>query len=502
MDELIKTEADLTEIADFLLADMGIPIREGAEPIVSRYMMICRDSAMFINGKKRGNTGGGSVVNTEFVHQGRYTMTHFDDFFPHNFREVAVARNLSEARFRFHHKDIQLPTEQMRSMEELPSAIDMYDDEFRQFTKDHPNTRISRELEVEHRVILNSNGGVAIQRVPFFTLHYSHGYSPIPSSRALRVVCTSDEDLRNLPQLIQYIADPTLDKRVKKAKTFCEAFHELHKITPLRYGSLEEAGIPLQGLYDVVMLTGVPVHEIFGHQFEEPIRYLNAGECGTFRAGQQVTEDSNIILRDNPYQRVAGFRTSGFTHFDAYGRRRKIQVHIKDGKVQGFLGSEYVDQDKLMQYLHIERSSVVGHGAQYNDGAFPQPRMTCTVLDGQPSSIDLEGKILVVAHTGHTNPNDKTYVVNAEECYVIRNGEPQRVIPLMITGGINQALANLTLLEGRSYQIGMCGKPNPIQRESNASTPVSQFTRDQMWGQQQVYPLPIHPKHLAVLIRE
>ena len=116
--------------------------------------------------------------------------------------------------------------------------------------------------------------------------------------------------------------------------------------------------------------------------------------------------------------------------------------------------------------------------------------------------MDLEGKILVVAHTGHTNPHDKTYVVQAEECYVVRNGEPQRVIPLQITGGINQALAYLTVLPEMSYQIGMCGKSNPVNPQENATTPVSQLTRTQLWGSQQVYPLPIQQRHLDVLVKK
>ncbi len=139
------------------------------------------------------------------------------------------------------------------------------------------------------------------------------------------------------------------------------------------------------------------------------------------------------------------------------------------------------------------------------DGHFPQPRMSCTVLDGPTENFDLEGKILLVSHEGHTQPQDKTYMVKSYEAYVVKDGEPQRVIPLQVTGGINQALANMVLLDDKSYQTGMCGKPEPIyypQSRGVAEVQVSQLAKSQLWLRQQVYPLPISDVHLKVLKRK
>ena len=107
---------------------------------------------------------------------------------------------------------------------------------------------------------------------------------------------------------------------------------------------------------------------------------------------------------------------------------------------------------------------------------------------------------MLVSNSGSTQPQDKTYTVKAYECYVVKDGQPRKVIPLQVTGGINQALANLRLLEDTSYQIGSCGKPEPIYSLSNASAPVSQFTRSQVWEKQQVYPLPVSNAHLKILM--
>jgi hypothetical protein len=149
---------------------------------------------------------------------------------------------------------------------------------------------------------------------------------------------------------------------------------------------------------------------------------------------------------------------------------------------------------KIKNYLNLERSEFVGNASQYIDGHFPQPRMSCTVIDGPAQNFELEGKILVVAHKGSTDLARKIYEVEATEAYVIKDGEPKRTNPLLITRGINQALANISFLEDLSYETCMCSKPEPIyypQSRGQAQVPVSQFAKTQMWKGQQVYPLPI-----------
>ena len=77
-----------------------------------------------------------------------------------------------------------------------------------------------------------------------------------------------------------------------------------------------------------------------------------------------------------------------------------------------------------------------------------------------------------------------------------------RVIPMQVTGGINQALKDMAFINEFSYQIGMCEKPEPInysRQLAYAQSPVSQFAKSQLWKDQQVYPLPISDKHLKIL---
>jgi hypothetical protein len=168
--------------------------------------------------------------------------------------------------------------------------------------------------------------------------------------------------------------------------------------------------------------------------------------------------------------------------------------------VIGFLGSEYVDTEKIKGYLGLEDSKFVGNAVQYTGGGFPQARMSCTVLDGKTENIDLEGKILIIPKGGDTDSHKKTYEIIADECYIIRDGKPIRIVPLSVTGGINQALEGIHLLNDTTYTIGLCGKSDPVY-STKEDVPVSEFTRSQLWAEQQLYPTPISPEHLKVLIK-
>ncbi|MFW9853296.1 MAG: metallopeptidase TldD-related protein [Candidatus Thorarchaeota archaeon] len=498
---LVRDEAQLDEVADLLAKQ----IKDTHEDVVSRYTRVVFDTVTFLGETSSISCYSKSNVNKEIMQKGVYSQTAVADLLPHNIDEIGVARDIKEVRFNFEPKNIPLPTEENFYVEKIPYGIEMFDEEFREFTKDNKDTMVSRSLEVEQRIIVNSRGGKVVQTVPFFLIGFRCGYQPIPTSRDISLVCNSERDIKNMVNSIKFLPDPTPDRRIKKSKTFSEAFQELSKISrKLKFGNLQKAGLKLKGLYDVIVITGVPFHEIFGHQFEEPIRMLEFGESATFRYGQNVNE--KIIFKDDPSQTVNGLKVQGFTYVDPYGRKREPRIHIENGKVKEFLGSEYVDSEKFKDYLGLEKSEFVGNASQYIDGAFPQPRMSCTFLDGTKESIDWEGKIVVVPNEGSTDTRTKNYEVKSSECYVIKDGEPKRVNPLKVSGGINQAFENLHVLDDVTYQIGMCEKLNPVYNSIYnpepliAQNPVSQLARSQLWENQQVYSRPISEPHLQILI--
>lgn len=492
--DLIKSKEQLVELASLMYDE----IKNSNNYVVSRFSRLNRSGATFINGGKSDYNVSESNLNKELMDRGIYLSKGIGELLPQNFNYALVARDLKPHRFNLHHKGIELPTDQNIFYEDIPSNAEYFDEELRQFTALHQNTGINREFSVHQKIIVNSKGGLAIQSLPYFGISYSHGFDPLGVNRSIFALCNSNEKIKKFTSLIKYISDPTPDKRIKNSKTFSEAFHELYKISKLKYGSLEEAGIKLSGLCDVVILNGVPIHEVFGHQFEEPIRFLDSDFFGAFKLGQEIA-NKNVLMMDNPLQTIDDFRPVGFTYVDAYGRKRESRTHLKDGKVLNFLGAEYGDIEKFRSHFNINDKGFCSNASQSTDGCLPQARMSCTVIDGKTKNIDLENRVLIVPYAGETSPINKTYQVISNECYIIKNNEPLRIPPHFVTGGIYQALANMSLLPDLNYHMGQCGKSDPLYPQNSSNIPTSQFTRSQLWEQQQLLPVAIPHELIEIL---
>jgi len=496
----IDTEEQLVEIAGMMAADA----KRYQGDAVFRYQRLSTEAMLFVDGRAMPNQHTQALASKELMDSMVYsTNSLMSSLRPSNYADFTVSRDLQEQRYSFQRKHIPLPVEQVCHFEQLPAGVDMHDEELRSFSENHENAIVQRTYGVFQQVVVNTKGGVAIQSIPSFSIKYFQGFEPIPTSRTLGIVCNTEEDVRQVPSLVKYLADPTPQRRIRNSNSLYEAFDNLHSLYPLRFGSLKDAGVPISELYDVVMLTGTPVHEIFGHHFELPIRMLDFGESGTFLNGLE-TSNKTIVMADNPKATVDGLRVRGFHHFDAYGRPRGRVEHIKDGQVKEFLGGEYSDKEKMKHYLGLSDVDFSGSSVAGMDGFFPQPRMSCTTLEGPSEDIDLEGKIVIVSNNGHTNPQDKSYKCEAQEAYVIRDGEPHRVLPLAVSGGIMQALAGIKLLPDVTLNSGSCGKAEPLhypQPWGKSEAPVSMLCQNQIWTGQQVYNAPIRDVHLKILCK-
>lgn len=495
---LHKSYRELENIAEVLLDELK---QRGNSNCVSRYNNVSIHNSQFCSGKELKELKNISSINLEHMQELVYCYAIIDEFKKDIFQELAVARDNYPINFSLPRKGLELPSEKGIFYEEIPDEISYYDHELREISRHHNDVKLTRSFAIEQKVIVNSNGGVAIQSIPIFGIYYDQGYDPLHSSRELSVVCNTNEDIKNMTKLIKYLPDPYPDERIRKSRSFFQAFEELYNISGLKYGDFEEAGIKIQELYDVISLSGTPVHEVFGHQFEEPIRHLLPGECATFKIGQNI-KNKDLELKDDPSIKIEGFRVDGFSYFDSYGRKREPRVHIKNGEIIGFLGSEYGDVERLKKYRGgINGETFYGNAIQ-NSTDFSKNRMSCTFLEGKIENIDLEGKILLIGDGGHTNPYEKTYFVKSSESYIIRNGIPERIVPIQVTGAINSALKHLLLLGPRSYCTGTCSVAHPLfPKEQRSEVQCSQLTRNQMWRQQQVYPLNISDKEIGKLIK-
>ena len=478
IEKFVKSRDELLEIAEKLLS-LAKPSRQ----CVYRYKQVVYDSIYVDRGRTNVNRCGlNATYNVEDIESQVYSTVRGEEIFPFNIPQFEEWRQRSEMPYLFTHKGIPLPTERHVDYRAIPSNFERWDEELSAFTREYKNERITRDFGIEQRILVNSSGGMIIESIPFFSLYYRQGYGPFMISRSIGAHVSSNEDIHRIPRLIKYLPDPTPDRRINRAKTFSEAFARLYEIShQVVYPDLDAADLDNDLTHDVIMLSGVPIHEIFGHQFEEPIYPLQVGQRSLFPIDKNV-QNPNLILRDNPLQQIEGLEVCGSFHYDSYGRKTQEKTHIENSRVREHLGGEYVDLKNLSTYLGIEKSASIGNARQGDDGSFPQPRMSCTVLEGkEEEEIDWCGKLVMVPFNGYVLDGN-FFKVLSSECYVIdKKGNPIRLGPLEGSRAIYDAIIGMHILPGKSHHIGSCSKPNVLEEGSDTEVMVSFFTNHQMW---------------------
>jgi len=473
----IKSKEELEHIASILYDQ----IKNNKDRVVARYSNVFFDNTQILPGTENKNSGGYQTYNVEFIDQKKFASTNVTDLAT-NISEYNQILSNNILNFNFMPKNYELPKSENIFFESIPKNFKMYDQEFKDFinNSNFKNMSAYRSFIIEQKVIVNSNGGVAIQSIPYMDVGFSAGVYPIVL-RELGAVCRTDEDVENLTKLIKYLPDPTPNGLIKNSKTFTEAFTNAQKLLDLNKIDLKKEN-GFKGIYDILFLDGVPVHEILGHHFEENLISLYPGESPSFSKGMEIG-NNNLNLSDNPNIKISGLNAKGFTYFDAYGRMRRKVTHIEDNQIKDNLGGEYINPEN--QEL-VDTEILPGQTNQDIYGSFPQPRMSCTVLDGKTKKIDLDGKIIAISKYGKTSNKYKSYIVELQEAYFVKDKELFRIDPIIVSGGIYNALKNMVLVDGSVYNIGKCTKPNPLNPSQASLAYVSEYTRPQLWKEQQI----------------
>lgn len=478
IERFVKTLPELQEIAQKLKV-----LAQKRKNGIIRYQQTVFDSCFIDRGRINLNRCGLiTSYNSEDLDERIFSSIHGEELFPFNIPEFEEWRKREEIPFVFTHKGYALPTGTIEEYRPIPNNYEQWDEDFRLFTQEYKNERITRDFGVKQQIIVNSRGGILILSRPLFALYYRQGYSPNMVTRSLGAYVSTNEEIDRLPNLIRYLSDPTPGGRIRNAPTFTDAFAQLHQISHrIVYPDLKSAGMANHLTHDVIMLCGVPVHEIFGHQFEEPILPLQVGQQSLFPVGKNV-QNSKIVLSDDPRLRIEGLEALGSFHYDAYGRPTRKKVHIQNSEVKEHLGSEYVDLKNLDTYLGIKQSDSLGNARQGSEGFFPQPRMSCTVLEGQEiEDISWDGKLLMVPSQGYVLDGN-FFKLLSNECYKMgANGQPQRVCALEGSRAIYDAMIGMHILPGISYHIGSCSKPCVLEEGNESEITVSIFTNHQLW---------------------
>lgn len=477
MEEFIKSKEDLQELAAVLQK-----IAQDTGKAVCRYRQTLFDILFMDRGRKNINrTALSCTYNVEDMEHQLYSSVRGEELFPFNLPDFERWRERMETPFIFQPKGFDLSQEQSAIWHKPPSNFQQWDDELLALTKSIHNIRITRELGVEQSITVNSEGGFIIESKPFLSIHYRQGYHPFMVTRSIGAYVCNEDQLDAIPKLIQYISDPTPDRRIRKSGSFVDAFEQLYSISNhIHCENLEDCGLGETLTHDAIVLSGVPAHEIFGHQFEEPVHPLNVGQQSLFPVGKDV-ENLDLILQDNPCQQLEGLNVLGTYQHDCYGRASHLTRHIEDSKVVDHLGGEYIDHKNLKKFLNIEESRAMGCSRQGDDGGFPVPRMSCTVLNGKEETIDWGGKVIMVPFDGYVLDGN-FFKIMSSECYVQdSNGEPKRIGPLEGSRAIYDALNGMHILPEKCYHVGTCSKPNVLDNNLDSEVTVSFYTNYQMW---------------------
>lgn len=236
-----------------------------------------------------------------------------------------------------------------------------------------------------------------------------------------------------------------------------EGFHEKAEASAKRAVELLSAPPVTGGKYTVITnpnLTGVFVHEAFGHLSEADFIYENEGMKGIMVLGKRFGSDILNIIDDGSYPGQIG------THkYDDEGVRTRKNYLIKDGILVGRLHSR--ETSAKMGEMPTGNARSIGY--QFP----PIVRMTNTYIDKGNSSFedmikDVKLGIYALDMIGGQTAMEM-FTFSAAYAYMIRDGKIAELIrDVVLTGNVFETLLNIDMigdkLEWAPGGPGGCGK--------------------------------------------
>jgi TldD protein len=222
----------------------------------------------------------------------------------------------------------------------------------------------------------------------------------------------------------------------------CQLF--LHKSEPVEAGKYPVIFAPL--------VTGVFVHECFGHKSESDFMIGDETTRKEWQIGKRVGGDE-LTIAESGY--IAG---SGFTPYDDEGNKASMTYLIKNGLLTGRLH-------------HAESAAdlgepVTGNGRAMNFEYEPIVRMTTTYIDKGTKTYDeliseTENGILLksVVHGSGMS----TFTIAPGYSYLVKNGKIDKPVRVsVVTGNVFEALSDIDGITDKvemfSFVTGGCGK--------------------------------------------
>jgi len=233
-----------------------------------------------------------------------------------------------------------------------------------------------------------------------------------------------------------------------------ERAYEKKDIVLDRLETLLEAETPPSGKMSLIMdphLTGVFSHEAFGHAAESDL-VSTGNSCLEGKIGDKVASDI-VTINDDPT--MEGY---GSFPFDDEGTKARSRTLVKDGILNDFI----LDRENAWK-LDMEPNG----GARAEDFRVkPLVRMSNTIMEPGDMEFDElveevdKGVYAKSSGGGQVNTGEGTFQFNAQEAYLIKDGEIVKPLrDVSFNGFTLQTLQNITgITKELDTGIGHCGK--------------------------------------------
>ncbi len=327
-------------------------------------------------------------------------------------------------------------------------------------TVEVPMKRDFRNVDFEEKLTFMKDLYKNIQRpyVKTIDIHYRDSFveKEIINSEGARI-------RMKIPRTLGYIIVTGKSKTIQQAsqgfgdvagyEAVDGAFEEGEEVT-LRLKDLLEAENAPSGKMPLIMdnhLTGVFVHEAFGHAAEGDL-VTSGSSCLEDRLGEMVADGSVTIVDDPTF---AGY---GYFPFDDEGTKTRRRVLVGDGILNDYI---------------LNRESAWKLGLEPNGGARaedfrvkPLVRMSNTLMMPGDMNIDElldevdKGIYAKSTSGGQVDPAQGTFQFNAQVAYLIENGEITKPLKdVSFSGFTLETLKNIKgLTKEMKTGVGHCGK--------------------------------------------
>ncbi|MFP4001753.1 MAG: TldD/PmbA family protein [Thermoplasmata archaeon] len=267
----------------------------------------------------------------------------------------------------------------------------------------------------------------------------------------------------SIPRIVTYLIVTGKSDTIQRASEgiggtggyeLTEEAYEKKEVVLERLKTLLEADAPPSGKMSLIMdphLTGVFSHEAFGHAAESDL-VATGNSCLEGKIGEKVASDI-VTIKDDPT--MDGY---GSFPFDDEGTKSRNRVLVKEGTLNDFI----LDRENAWKL-----DMTPNGGARAEDFRVkPLVRMSNTIMESGDMSFDElveevdKGVFAKSSGGGQVNTGEGTFQFNAQEAYLIEDGEIVKPLrDVSFNGFTLETLQNITgITDKMETGIGHCGK--------------------------------------------